>query len=259
MTESQTSLLDSRVALVTGAGRGIGRATALALVEAGARVMAVARTEAELTSLAAQAPVEYLVETVATPEGCERIVCDTRERLGPIDILVSNAGVGSAQDATVWEISDDLWREQLAVNLQGPFELTRRAVRDMIANRWGRIVIVSSTSGEHAWQSMTGYTVSKHAVTGLMRAVAQDVARYNITCNAVMPGWVRTQMSEASAKLESDRRKISVEEVWSEWAADYPAERVVTPEEVANTIVFLASDHSSGINGEAITVALGGT
>lgn len=259
MTDSLTFFPSSRVALVTGAGRGIGRAAALALAEAGTRVMAVSRTEAELASLAEQAPVDYLVETVATPAGCERIVCETRERLGPIDILVSNAGVGSAQDATVWEISDDVWREQLAVNLQGPFELTRRAVRDMITNRWGRIVIVSSTSGEHAWESMTGYTVSKHAVTGLMRAVAQDVAKYNITCNAVMPGWVRTQMSEASAKLEADRRNVSVEEVWNERAVEYPAGRVVTPEEVANAIVFLASDHSSGINGEPITVALGVT
>lgn len=250
---------NSRVALVTGAGRGIGRATALALAEAGARVMAVSRTEPELASLAAQGPVEYLVETVATPEGCERIVRETRKCLGPIDILVSNAGVGSARDASVWEITDDFWREQLAVNLQGPFELIRRATRDMITSRWGRIVIVSSTSGEHAWQRMTGYTVSKHAVTGLMRAVAQDVAKYNITCNAVMPGWVRTRMAEDSAKREADRRNISIEEVWSEWAAEYPAGKVVTAEEVANTIVFLVSDHSSGINGEPITVALGGT
>lgn len=87
MTEPLTSFPNARVALVTGAGRGIGRATALALVEAGARVMAVSRTEAELASLAAQAPVEYVVETVATPAGCDRIVCETRERLGPIDIL----------------------------------------------------------------------------------------------------------------------------------------------------------------------------
>jgi NAD(P)-dependent dehydrogenase (short-subunit alcohol dehydrogenase family) len=145
----------------------------------------------------------------------------------------------------------------MAVNLEGPFELTRRAVTDMIDARWGRIVMVSSTAGTFAWPSMTGYCVSKHGVLGLMRAVAQDVAPFNITCNAVLPGWVRTQMSDLKAQKEAHRQDISIEEVWMQWAAEYPAGRVVTTEEVANTIAFLASDAASGINGEPITVALG--
>jgi 3-hydroxybutyrate dehydrogenase len=246
-----------RVAIVTGAGRGIGRATALVLVQAGIQVMAVSRSQSELASLADEAPVDYLVETVATAEGCKRIIDRTRERLGPISILVNNAGIGSWDDKPVWELSDAKWREYMAVNLEGPFQMTRHAIVDMIHRRWGRVVMVSSTAGEFAWPSMTGYCVSKHGVMGLMRAVAQDGAPFNITCNAVLPGWVRTAMSDRRAANEARRGGISIEEVWSAWAKEYPAGRVVTPDEVANTIAFLVSDAGSGISGEPVTITLG--
>jgi NAD(P)-dependent dehydrogenase (short-subunit alcohol dehydrogenase family) len=130
-------------------------------------------------------------------------------------------------------------------------------VPDMIERRGGRIVMVASTAGELAWPSMSAYCTSKHAVMGLMRSVAQDVAPYNITCNAVLPGWVRTKMSEARAELEADKRGISVDDVWKSWAEEYPAGRVVTTEEVAGLILFLSSDASSGITGEGVTIALG--
>jgi NAD(P)-dependent dehydrogenase (short-subunit alcohol dehydrogenase family) len=247
-----------KVALVTGAGRGIGRATALALAERGARVLAVSRTEAELVALARRLPLEYVAETVATAEGCERIVAEARRRLGPIDILVNNAGIGSAKERAIWEQDPDAWRETLAVNLDGPFHLTRLAATDMVERGWGRIVMVSSTAGELGGPAMSAYCASKHGVIGLMRAVAQDVGRFDVTCNAVLPGWVRTEMAERSAAREAERRGITVDEVWRERAAVYPPGRVVAPEEVAATIAFLASEEASGINGEALTVSLGG-
>lgn len=250
--------MKGRVALVTGAGRGIGRATALALTERGARVLGVSRTEAELESLGREADVEVLAESVATLEGCERIVADARRRLGPIEILVNNAGIGSARERSIWEQDPEVWRETLAVNLDGPFHLTRLAVPDMLERGWGRIVMVSSTAGQVGGAAESAYDASKHGVLGLMRSVAQDVARHGITCNAVLPGWVRTAMAERSASETAERRGITVEEVWAERAAEYPAGRVVTAEEVAATIVFLASEEASGINGEAFTVALGG-
>jgi 3-hydroxybutyrate dehydrogenase len=247
-----------KVALVTGAGRGIGRAAALALAERGARVLAVSRTEAELADLAREAQVEYMVETVATEDGCERIVAETKRRLGPIDILVLNAGIGSAHERAIWDQEPDVWRETMAVNLDAPFHLTRLAAGDMIERRWGRIVMVSSTAGEIGGAAMSAYCASKHGVIGLTRAVAQDVGRFEVTCNAVLPGWVRTAMAERSAAQEAERRSVSAEHVWSERADVYPAGRVVEAEEVAAAIAFLASDEASGINGEALTVALGG-
>jgi NAD(P)-dependent dehydrogenase (short-subunit alcohol dehydrogenase family) len=250
--------VQGRVAIVTGAGRGIGRETALLLAARGARVLGVSRTESELASLSAESPVEVFAETVATQEGCECVVEEARRRLGPVEILVLNAGTGSGHEKAIWEQDPAVWRETMAVNLDGPFFLTRLAAADMKERGWGRIVMVSSTAGEQGAPRMSAYTASKHGLMGLMRAVAHDIAPFGGTCNAVLPGWVRTAMAERSAEREADRRGLTVEEVWAERAAAYPNDRVVTPEEVASTIAFLASDEASGINAEGITVALGG-
>ncbi len=250
--------MEERVAIVTGAGRGIGRATALALASRGARVLGVSRTEDELATLAEEAPIEVLAESVATEKGCERIVAEARNRLGPVEILVLNAGIGSGHEREIWAQETNVWRESMAVNLDGPFFLSRAVSADMKEGGWGRIVMVSSTSGEKGSPRTSAYTASKHGLMGLMRSVAQDLGPHGATSNAVLPGWVRTEMAERSARIEAERRGLTVEEVWTERAAEYPGNRVVTPEEVAEVIVFLASDAASGVNGEGITVALGG-
>ena len=250
--------MQERVAIVTGAGRGIGRATALALASRGARVLGVSRTEDELASLAEEAPIEVLAESVATEEGCERIVAEARSRLGSIEILVLNAGIGSGHEREIWAQETSVWRESMAVNLDGPFFLSRAVSADMKEGGWGRIIMVSSTSGEKGSPRTSAYTASKHGLMGLMRSVAQDLGPHGATCNAVLPGWVRTEMAERSARIEAERRGLTVEEVWTERAAEYPGKRVVTPEEVAEVIAFLASDAASGVSGEGVTVALGG-
>jgi NAD(P)-dependent dehydrogenase (short-subunit alcohol dehydrogenase family) len=250
--------VDGRVAIVTGAGRGIGRATALALASRGARVLGVSRTKDELASLADEAPIEVIAESVATEDGCEHVVAEARRRLGPVEILVLNAGIGSGHEREIWAQETSVWRETMAVNLDGPFFLSRAVSADMKEGGWGRIVMVSSTSGEIGSPRCSAYTASKHALMGLMRAVAQDLGPYGTTCNAVLPGWVRTEMAERSARIEAERRGVAVDEVWAERAAAYPENRVVTPEEVAEVIAFLASDAGSGVNGEGVTVALGG-
>jgi len=247
-----------RIALVTGAGRGIGRATAVALAGAGERVMAVARTREELESLAGEAPVEYLVESVATQEGCERIVEETRERMGAISILVNNAGIGSYDERPIWKQDPAIWRESLAVNLDAAFHLIRLSVPDMTAAGWGRIVVVSSTSGQVGSPASSAYTAAKHGVLGLMRSVAQDVIPFGVTCNAVLPGWVKTAMADADVAVEAERTSRTPEEVWDAHAREYAAGRIPTTREIAAVISFLASDAASGVNAEAITVALGG-
>jgi NAD(P)-dependent dehydrogenase (short-subunit alcohol dehydrogenase family) len=221
-------------------------------------VLGVSRTEGELASLAEEAPVEVLIESVATEEGCERIVAETRTRLGPVEILVLNAGIGSGHEREIWAQETSVWRETMAVNLDGPFFLCRAASADMKEGGWGRIVMVSSTSGEVGSPSTSAYTASKHGLMGLMRSVAQDLGPHGATCNAVLPGWVRTEMAERSARIEAESRGVTAEEVWAERAAAYPSNRVVTPEEIAETVAFLASEEASGINGEGVTVALGG-
>jgi NAD(P)-dependent dehydrogenase (short-subunit alcohol dehydrogenase family) len=246
--------VEGRVALVTGAGRGIGRATAELLAARGARVLGVARSERELAAVG----LPYAVADLGTLEGCARAVAETERRLGPIEILVCNHGIGSAHERVIWEQDPEIWSETLRVNLDGPFHLSRLAVGGMVLRRYGRVVYTSSTAGQVAEPAGSAYTSSKHGLLGLMRSVALDAGAYGVTSNAVLPGWVRTEMAENSARAEADQRGISTEEIWAEREALYPPGRVATPREVAETIAFLASEESSGVSGQAVTVALGG-
>jgi NAD(P)-dependent dehydrogenase (short-subunit alcohol dehydrogenase family) len=246
--------MNQRVALVTGGSRGIGREAALLLSAAGAQVMIVSRDTAELAAVG----LEYVAADLGTPEGCALAVAETERRLGPVDLLVVNHGIGSAHERLVWEQDPEVWRETMRINLDGPFELARLTVGGMTQRRFGRLVFTSSTAGQVAEQSGSAYTASKHGVIGLARAVAQDAGPFGVTSNAVLPGWVRTTMAERSAQTQAKRRGISVEQVWQERAAIYPQKRVLEPREVAQVIAFLCSDAAGGVNGEAITVALGG-
>jgi NAD(P)-dependent dehydrogenase (short-subunit alcohol dehydrogenase family) len=243
-----------RVALVTGGGRGIGRECALLLAAARVRVMITARSADELAAVG----LEHVAADLGTPEGCALAVAETERRLGPVDLLVVNHGIGSAHERLVWEQDPQVWRETMRVNLDGPFELARLTVGGMCRRGFGRLVFTSSTAGEKAERCGSAYTASKHGVIGLARAVAQDAGPFGVTSNAVLPGWVRTAMAQRSAQAESQRRGISADEVWRERAAIYPQNRVLEPREVASVIAFLCSDAAGGINGEAITVALGG-
>jgi NAD(P)-dependent dehydrogenase (short-subunit alcohol dehydrogenase family) len=246
--------MKGRVALVTGGGRGIGREAALLLAATGARVMIVARTAPELESVG----LDYVTADLGTAEGCARAVDATERRLGPIDLLIVNHGIGSAHERLVWEQDPNVWRETMRINLDGPFELARLTVGGMCQRGFGRVVFTSSTAGEKAERCGSAYTASKHGLIGLARAVAQDAGPFGVTSNAVLPGWVRTAMAERSAKAEADKRSVSVEQVWRERAEIYPQKRVLEPREVAEVIAFLCSDAAGAVNGEAITVALGG-
>jgi NAD(P)-dependent dehydrogenase (short-subunit alcohol dehydrogenase family) len=246
--------VEGRVALVTGAGRGIGRSVAELLASRGAKVFCVARSEQELKA----SGLDYCATDLGTPEGCARAVSEAEQVLGPIEILVCNHGIGSAHEKVVWEQDSDAWAETMRINLDGPFYLSKLVLPGMIERGFGRCVYTSSTAGEIAEPAGSAYNSSKHGLLGLMRSVAEDGGSYGITSNAVLPGWVRTEMAERSANEEARQRSVTAEQVWDERAALYPAGRVATPGEVAEVIAFLASEESSGVSGEAIKVALGG-
>jgi NAD(P)-dependent dehydrogenase (short-subunit alcohol dehydrogenase family) len=215
--------------------------------------MCVARSQQELK----ETSLKYSVADLGTIEGCLNAVADTEQRLGPIEILVCNHGIGSAHERVLWEQQPDVWSESMRVNLDGPFHLSRLVLSGMIERRYGRMVYTSSTAGLVAEHAGSAYNSSKHGLLGLMRSVAQDAGPHCITSNAVLPGWVRTEMAERSARHEAMDRGITTDQVWKERAALYPPGRVVSAQEVAEMIAFLASEESSGVSGEAIRVALG--
>ena len=246
--------VEGRVALISGAGRGIGLETARLLDSRGAQVMAVARSEADLQKTG----MEYCVADLGTVEGCEKVVSETLDRLGPIEIFICNHGIGSAHEKVIWEQDIATWEETMGINLDGPFHLSRLILKSMVESRYGRVVYTSSTAGQVAEHAGSAYNCSKHGLIGLMRSVARDGGAYDVTSNAVLPGWVRTEMAERSARAEAEASGITAEEVWEKRAALYDPGRVATPREVAEMIAFLASEESSGVSGQAITVALGG-
>jgi NAD(P)-dependent dehydrogenase (short-subunit alcohol dehydrogenase family) len=246
--------VEGRIALVTGAGRGIGRETAELLANRGARVMAVARSENELR----ETGMDYVAADLGTLEGCERAVAETLRRLGPVEIFVCNHGIGSAHEKVIWEQETATWEETMRINLDGPFFLSRLIVKHMVEQKYGRVVYTSSTAGQVAEFAGSAYNCSKHGLIGLMRSVARDAGAFDVTSNAVLPGWVRTAMAERSARAEARAAGITVEEVWRQREALYAPGRVATPREVAETIAFLVTEEASGVSGQAVTVALGG-
>ena len=246
--------VEGRVALVTGGGRGIGRRTADILAERGASVMCVARSKQELEATGHS----YIVADLGTADGCADAVTAARDQMGPIDILVCNHGLGSAHERVLWEQDLKDWKDAIRINLDGPFYLSRLVMREMVDRRYGRLVFTSSTAALSPEHAGSAYNSSKAGLLGLMKSVAVDGGAYGITANAVLPGWVRTEMAERSARFEAEERGIDSSQVWEERAALYRAGRVATTDEVANMIAFLAAEESSGVSGESIRVALGG-
>jgi len=251
-------MAQGRVALVTGASSGIGRATAVLLAEQGAAVMAVARDADGLAQLSAETGVEHLTLSLEDPDACEQAVAETRRRLGPVEVLVNNAARGGFGEGRIWDQDPAEWRRSMALNLDAPFLLTRSCTADMRQLGWGRVVMTSSTAGQVGAPEMAAYCASKHGLIGLMRSVAQDIGTFGATCNAVLPGWTRTKMAQADVEHEAAGRGVAADVVWAEHDASYPRGRVLEPEEIARVIVWLASDEAAAINGEAVTAALGG-
>lgn len=251
------ALVEGRIALVTGASSGIGWAVAETLARRKVRVMAVARRAERLAQLASDTGAETLAVSLDTEDGCRRALAETESRLGPVELLVTCAGIGSTAETVIWEEPPAVWTETMRINLDAPFHLTRLAAAAMVDRGWGRIVHTSSTAGIAGGARMPAYCASKHGVIGLMRSVAADSIPHGVTCNAVLPGWVRTTMADADAAAEGHASGKTVDEVWQERAASYAANRVLDPVEIAGVVRFLASEEASGVNGEAITVALG--
>jgi NAD(P)-dependent dehydrogenase (short-subunit alcohol dehydrogenase family) len=226
----------SRVVVVTGGTRGIGRAVAERFEAAGDRVVALGRRDCDVTD-------EAQVRAVF-------------ERIGPVDVLVNNAGVSSSADLERTTLGD--WNAQMDVNATGAFLCTRAVLGGMGERGRGRIVTVASTAGVEGAKYTAAYTASKHAAVGLMRAVAAEVAGTGVTANAVCPGFVRTDMTMESVERIVARTGRSGAEAEAAIARMSPLGRLLEPEEVAFAVAFLAAPEAGAINGQTLILDGGG-
>ncbi len=237
--------LSGRIAIVTGASRGIGRAIARRLAAQGAHVVAAARGDharavvEEITAAGGRAEASPLDVTAAG--AAEEMVAATLQRLGRIDILVNNAGI--ARDQLLLRMKRDDWDAVLATNLTGAFALTQAVLKPMVRQRGGRIVCISSVVGQSGNAGQANYAASKAGVIGFAKAVALEVASRGITVNVVAPGLIDTDMTRA---ITGSARE--------EWASKIPLRRLGTPDDVASAVCFLASDEASYITGQVLAV-----
>ena len=237
--------LSGRVALVTGASRGIGRAVAVSLARAGATVVAGARgsnaedTARVVTESGGRAE-SVALEVTDTP-AIQSVVDDVLARHGRIDILVNNAGI--TRDQLLMRMKREDWDAVLAANLTGTFACTQAVLRPMLKQRSGRIVCVTSVVGQMGNAGQANYAASKAGIIGFVKSIAREVASRGITANAVAPGLIDTDMTRAITGAAQQ-----------DWAAKIPLGRLGTPEDVAAAVCFLASDAASYITGHVLAV-----
>jgi NAD(P)-dependent dehydrogenase (short-subunit alcohol dehydrogenase family) len=250
----------NRIALVTGGGRGIGRAIAGALAAEGARVAVSARSLGELEAVVRgvrEAGGEAMAIAADLADRAEpaRILDQVRQRWGPVEILVNNAGIGSSADPRpLVEFDDRTWDLTLQLNVTAPYLLTKLALPPMLERHWGRIINIASICARVPGMHATAYNVSKHALVGLTQSVALEVAGLGITANAICPGVTRSRTNDRRLEYDAPRLGTTIEELERQSS---PLGRRLEPEEVAVLAVCLARDESRAINGQAINVCGG--
>jgi 3-oxoacyl-(acyl-carrier-protein) reductase len=240
-----TVTLKNKIAIVTGAGRGIGEAIARKLACEGATVVCADRNLEDACSVATACGGDCCPEQVdvADSEACEALVTKVVERFGRIDILVNNAGIN--RDAMIHKMTDQQWDDVIAVDLSGVFYMTRAASRPMRETKGGRIVNISSVSSMGNI-GQANYAAAKAGVIGLTRTAAKELARYQVTANAICPGFIDTVMTRSMP-----------EPVLEQYVASIPLGRIGEPSDIANVVAFLASEEAGYVTGEVITVGGG--
>jgi NAD(P)-dependent dehydrogenase (short-subunit alcohol dehydrogenase family) len=245
-------------ALVTGGGSGIGASVATTLACAGARVTIVGRRRDALEQTAAcAANMSVVVADVTDGDSIAKLYKQAETARGHFDIVVSNAG--SVESAPAEKITPVLWSKTLDVNLTGAFFSVKPALAGMRKRRWGRIVFIASTAGLKGYAYVAAYVAAKHGVVGLARALAVETAKDGITVNAVCPGYAETPLLEQAVRLIAVKTGRSEMEARNTLAASNPQSRIIAPQEIANTVLWLCAVESAAITGQAISVSGGET
>jgi NAD(P)-dependent dehydrogenase (short-subunit alcohol dehydrogenase family) len=243
--------LNGQHAVVTGGSRGIGRAIAVELVNAGAQVTIMGRSSDTLHETAAAIGIQALVCDVTDP-GSVRLAFESCK---PVDVLVNNAG--AARSAPFYKTDLDLWEQMITVNLTGTYLCSREVIAGMLARHSGRIVNIASTAGLKGYPYVSAYCAAKHGVIGLTRALAQEVAAKGITVNAVCPGYVATEMTTETIDNIVRLTGRSHDDARADLIKNNPQGRLISAEEVAQTVLWLLSPAAMALNGQAIALAGG--
>lgn len=254
-------LLEGKVAIITGGGRGIGEQIAIAYGAEGAKVAIAARSTDALERVAANirgkgGEAIAITSDISDTKSVEAMVKTTREKFGPIDILVNNSGI-AGPTADIENITLEQWEETLRVNLTGPFLCCRAVIAEMKQRRRGRIINISSISGRRPLAQRTPYTSSKMGLVGLTRTLAAEVGRFNITVNAISPGATEGERIDSVIANVSKSTGQPAEEVRKSLTAAAALERFVSPKDIANAAVFLASDLAGSTTGEDFNASAG--
>ncbi len=240
------------VAVVTGAGRGIGRAVALRLSREGYRVALTARSEAELLDVAEQCsgPTHVVPADITSTQAVDDLFTDVERAWSRIDVLVANAGSGVS--APLANTTDEHWAAMLDLNLTAPFRCIRRVVPGMVGRGHGRIVVVASVAAKRGDPYVSAYTASKHGILGVVRSAAAELATTGVTVNAVCPGYVDTPMTDRTIAAIAERTGRTIEQARAALEAKQPHRRLVSVDEVAAAVWLCVTN--AGINGQGINV-----
>ncbi|MEQ9320760.1 MAG: SDR family oxidoreductase [Polyangiaceae bacterium] len=246
--------MQQRVALVTGASRGIGRSIAQRLAADGMRIVAAARSEGALGELVSELGDDHHAVRMDVADGgsIDTAIAQIHDRVGAVDVLVNNAGI--AESCPYSRTDDDAWERHMAINALGPMRLCRALVPAMVEGGWGRVVTIASNAGLVGYAYSSAYCASKHAIIGYQRALALEVAKGGVTVNAVCPGWVDTEMAARAVANIAKKTGRSDEDAKKALTRMSPQGRMTRPEEVADLVAMLCSEAASNIHGQAIAI-----
>lgn len=248
--------LNGAHALITGGGTGIGAAVAVRLAGAGARVTVAGRRPEPLRKIADGLTAAQAVPFDVTDEAAvEAGLATATDSFGPVNILVNNAG--AAESTPFGRTTTKTWRAMLEINLTGVFLVSRAVLPAMIERGWGRIVSIASTAGLKGYAYVAAYCAAKHGVIGMSRSLALEVAQKGVTVNVVCPGYTETELLGGSVANITEKTGMSEDEARAQLLESNPQGRFVSPEEVAETVAWLAGSNTDAITGQAIAVAGG--